>query len=195
VRGLRRLVLLVCALTLVAACSDPEPSAPPSVDEASAALEGLAPPEDGEFDGGEFDVSKSILRGQLAADGHLSSASWDVYVVLDDGQIGAWGAGMDVWDSTAAAREAAEREAGFFSCEGPREPVTDLDDDPDDFVVATSCKKPGNDGYRATASAADGFVTRNLTVAAATRELTVAGLLAVWESLSATSDQLVADLE
>ena len=140
-------------------------------------------------------MSESILRGQLAADGHLSSASWDVYVVLDDGQIGAWGAGMDVWDSTAAAREAAEREAGFFSCDGPREPVTDLDDGADDLLVATSCKKPGNDGYRATASAADGFVTRNLTVAAATRELTVAGLVAVWESLSAAADRLVADLE
>ena len=106
---------------------------------------------------------------------------------------------MDVWDSTAAAREAAEREAGFFSCDGPRQPVTQLDqgdDDQgdDDLAEATSCRKPGNDGYRATASAADGFVTRNLTVAAATRELTVAGLLAVWESLSATSDQLVADL-
>ena len=79
-------------------------------------------------------MGTSILRGQLAADGHLSSASWDVYVVLDDGQIGAWGAGMDVWDSTAAAREAAEREAGFFSCDGPREPVADLDESADDFA-------------------------------------------------------------
>jgi hypothetical protein len=182
-------------LALATGCSDPEPAVPPTVDEAAAALESLTPPADGEFDGGEFDVSESILRGQLAADGHLSSASWDVYVVLDDGQIGAWGAGMDLWDSAAAARDAAEREAGFFSCDGPREPVTELDDGDDDFLEATSCRKPGNDGYRATASASDGFVTRNLTVAAASRELTVAGLVAVWESLSTTADQLATDLQ
>ena len=102
---------------------------------------------------------------------------------------------MDVWDSTAAAREAAEREAGFFSCDGPREPVTDLDDGADDFaggdvVQEARQRRLPRHGLRSRRP-----VTRNLTVAAATRGLTVAGLLAVWQSLSAASDQVVADLD
>ena len=96
-------------------------------------------------------------------------------------------------------REAAEREAGFFSCDGPREPVADLDEGADEVLVATSCKKPGNDGHRATASAANGHVTLDLRLvaAAATEAYTVAGLLAVLGSLCSLRhpDEVVADLD
>ena len=96
-------------------------------------------------------------------------------------------------DSPRAARVAADREAGFLSCDGPRHPVA-LPDIGDRFLAATSCRKPGDDGFRATASASDGLVSRNLTVAARTRALTERGLVAAWASLTATSAEVVASL-
>jgi hypothetical protein len=204
------LLITVTVAGLVAGCSSDEPGADPAptpststsssspakgltADSARVALEVVGSPQDGEFDGGRFDYDRPLLRGQLAADGHLSAVSWDVYVSLDDGQAGAWGAGMDVWESPRAARSAAEREAGFLSCDGPRRPVA-LPDTGDRLLVATSCRKPGFDGFRATASASDGLVSRNLTVSARTRALTERGLVAAWVSLSDTSAEVVAAL-
>ena len=211
------LLIAVTVASLVAGCSSEEPEAEPTptpstststsesstpsatpdegldADSARVALEAVGSPEDGDFDGGQFDYDKPLLRGQLAADGHLSSDSWDVYVELDNGQVGSWGAGMDVWDSARAARVGAEREAAFLTCDGPRRPVA-VPDTGDRFLVATSCRKPGDDGFRATASASDGLVSRNLTVAASTRAVTERGLVAAWASLTATSAEVVAGL-
>ncbi len=216
------LLVAVTVTVLVSGCSSEEPGAEPAptrsastpseptssstssastaspsegltADSARVALEAVGSPEDGEFDGGKFDYDKPLLRGQLAADGHLSSDSWDVYVELDNGQVGSWGAGMDVWDSPRAARVGAEREAGFLTCDGPRRPVA-LPDTGDRFLVATSCRKPGNDGWRATAAASDGLVSRNLTVAARTRAVTERGLVAAWASLTDTAAEVVASL-
>ena len=193
---------LLAAVLLTASCSADGTTTPGSIrrspvvltpDSAAAALAGLDVPAAGGFDGGEYDVGEAILRGQLAADGHLSAGSWDVYVVLDNNQIGAWGAGMDVWDSPAAAQAGARDQGTFYTCAGPRTPV-ELPAGDDDVLEATVCRKPGGDGFRATASASDDVVSRNLTVAARSRAVTERGLVAVWQTLSATSDELLAEL-
>jgi hypothetical protein len=172
-----------------AATASASPAGELDVESSRAALEAVGSPEDGVFDGGQFDYDRPLLRGQLAADGHLSAVSWDNYFVLDNGQVGAWGAGMDVWETPRAARVAAKREAFFFGCPGPRHLIA-LPDTGDRFQAATSCRKPANDGWRATAAASNGVVSRNLTVAARTRALTERGLVAAWASLTATSDEV-----
>ena len=152
-------------------------------------------PADGSFSRGTFDFGFTIDGVASDEEGRLASASWDVYYVLDTEDVGAWGAGMDVFSSVEAANASARKLADFWICAGPRRPVDGIDLDTVDWLDATSCKYPSEEGgYYATLSAADGLVTANLTISARSREIAEAALLGVWTSLSATLRLVVADL-
>lgn len=183
-------VAIAAALVLVSGCG----SEPPTEAEATRAVDDLANPADGEFAHGSFDFSDQLGSKPARRDGRLTSTSWDVYYVLDDGDVGAWGAGLDVFDSADAAAAAADLLATFWVCDGPREPVS-LEADGYDVLEASTCKRPSEDGYYATLSAADGVVTANLTLASYDREVAEAALVAVWGSLSERTQDVVEDLD
>lgn len=187
---LRSLVLsLVLSVGLalgLAACS----ADPPTTTEAERALDDAGRPASASFDLGSFDFGKPIEGVASAEEGLVAGRSWDVYYVLADGDVGAWGAGMDVFDSEDAARSSAERLATYWVCAGPREPVT-IDTEEYDVLEASTCRRPTEEGYYATLSAADGLVTANLTIAARDRVVAASALRAVWASLSRNTARAV----
>lgn len=168
-------------------------SAPVGVGEAEQALADVGRPGSASFEHGSFDFSRQIEGVGSEEEDRLASTSWDIYYVLDDGDVGSWGAGMDVFASAAAARESAESLATFWVCDGPRTRV-EMEDDGYDLLDASTCRRPTADGYYATLSAADGPVTANLAVASHDREVAVAALAAVWARFSASAQQVVDDV-
>jgi hypothetical protein len=184
----RMLAASALALALVA-CG----SAPVSVRAAEQALGDVGRPGSASFEHGSFDFSRQIEGVGSEEEDRLASMSWDVYYVLDDGDVGAWGSGMDVFGSAAAARESAEHLATFLVCDGPRTRV-EMEDEGYDLLEASTCRRPTADGYYATLSAADGPVTANLAVASHDRAVAVAALAAVWAQFSASTQQVVDDV-
>jgi hypothetical protein len=164
-----------------------------SVPAAEQALADVGRPSSASFEHGSFDFSRQIEGVANDDDDRLASMSWDIYYVLDDGDVGSWGAGMDVFGSAEAAREAAVELATFWVCDGPRKPV-EVDDERYDVLDASTCRRPTSVGYYATLSAADGQVTANLAVASRDRDVAAAALLAVWAEFSASAQQVVDDV-
>lgn len=165
-------------------------SSPPSATAAEHALADVGRPASAGFEHGSFDFSRQIRGVGDDEEDRLASMSWDIYYVLDDGDVGAWGAGMDVFGSAEAARDAAEDLATFWVCDGPRSPV-EVEDDRYDVLDASTCRRPTGVGYYATLSAADGLVTANLAVASRDRDVAAAALVAVWAEFSASAQQVV----
>ncbi|MBJ7358966.1 hypothetical protein [Nocardioides sp.] len=186
-------VLVLGAALVLWACSDAPPPSP-TTEQAERVLDDLERPASASFDLGSFDFGKPIDGVASAEDGLLAGRSWDVYYVLDDGAVGAWGAGLDVFGSEDAARASAERLADYWVCAGPREPL-EIDVDGYDVLDASTCRRPTEEGYYATLSAADGPVTANLTLAAQDPEVAATALRAVWESLSRSTRQAVDALD
>jgi hypothetical protein len=184
----RTLASAVLVLALVS-CG----SAPVSVRAAERALADVGRPGSDSFEHGSFDFGRPIPGVGSEDEERLASMSWDVYYVLDDGDVGSWGAGMDVFGSATAARESAEHLATFWVCDGPRMPV-EVDDEGYDVLEASTCKRPTAEGYYATLSAADGLVTANLAVASHDRDVAAAALVAVWAQLSDSAQQVVDDV-
>jgi hypothetical protein len=193
---------------LVAACNgadrsaaaDPEPTPSATVRTALTAsdarelLSSVTPPADGSFSGGTFDLGEAVPGPVEVVDGRLASSSWDVYYVLDEGDVGAWGAGVKIFTTSRAAQQSADELATFWSCRGARTAVESIGPTSYDVVRATSCRKPDGHGYLATVSAVDGVVTANLTVTARSRREATAALTRVWASLSTTAQAVVADV-
>ena len=203
-RKLRRAVVgISLAATVTAGCSaaneatssDVEHHGAPSVQAAEGALVAVGRPASATFDLGSFDFGAPVEGVGSHEEGRLASMSWDVYYVLDDGSVGAWGAGMDVFESVEAARAGAQKLATFWSCSGPRTPLDTIEPETFDYVDASTCKRPGErGGYYATLSAADGVVTANLTLGAKDREVAATALVAVWASLSDSTQKVVAEV-
>jgi hypothetical protein len=168
-------------------------STPPTAPAAERALADVGRPSSASFEHGSFDFSRQIEGVADEDDDRLASMSWDIYYVLDDGDVGSWGAGMDVFGSAEAAREAAEELATFWVCDGPRKPV-EVEDERYDVLDASTCRRPTGVGYYATLSAADGLVTANLAVASRDRDVAAAALVAVWAEFSASAQQVVDDV-
>ncbi|GAB3245036.1 hypothetical protein [Nocardioides dilutus] len=179
--------VLAFALT---GCGSAQVQAPVQVPVAEQALADVGRPSSASFEHGSFDFSRQIKGVGNEDDDRLASMSWDIYYVLDDGDVGAWGAGMDVFGSAEAARESAEELATFWVCDGPREPV-EVEDPRYDLLEASTCKRPTGVGYYATLSAADGLVTANLAVASRDRGVATAALVAVWAEFSVSAQQVV----
>ncbi len=167
---------------LLVGCGTDEPA--PAEEDASTAqqvLDALAPPAGGEYPGGSFEFSRPIDGGSAGGLGRVASTSWDVYYVVG-GSNGAWGAGLDVFDTADHAAQVTEDDAGFF-CTGTRRAVDAL---ADDGLWAYSCRRPTEGGFYATLDAVDGAVAANLTVSGPTRGAAEAALAAVWASLAPT---------
>jgi hypothetical protein len=200
-------VAVTLAVTVVAGCSDANQTAsndaedigPPSTQEAMQAAEqalvALGRPASARFDASSFDFSDPIKGVGSGEEDRLASMSWDVYYVLDNGAVGAWGAGMDVFGSAGAAEVSAVKQATFWICEGPRTALDTIARGTYDYLDASTCKRPGEEtGYYATLSAADGVVTANLTVGAQDREVAASALVAVWASLSDSTQAVVGEV-
>jgi hypothetical protein len=183
----RNVATAVLAVALTACGS------PLSVPDAEQALVDVGRPASASFEHGSFDFSRQIEGVGSEDEGRLASMSWDVYYVLDDGDVGSWGAGMDVFGSDEAARESAEELARFWVCDGPREQV-EVDDEGYDVLEASTCRRPTADGYYATLSASDGPVTANLAVASRDRDVAAAALVAVWGAFSTSARQVADDV-
>ncbi|MGH3336548.1 MAG: hypothetical protein ACRDOZ_12055 [Nocardioides sp.] len=165
---------------------DPEPMTAAQVQEVLA-HEG--PSGDGRFPGGTFtfgspfDNSDSPFGDpEKGIGGRLASASWDVYWYRNDGDRGAWGAGIDVLRTPGRAARALDDEAAFW-CPGSRRGVEELGNGGVADVRASTCRRAGGEGFYATLDAADGSVLTSLTVGGPTRPAAVAALRAVWPAI------------
>ncbi|MEJ7831667.1 MAG: hypothetical protein WKF79_02035 [Nocardioides sp.] len=188
---------LAVALAPTTACSkEAGPGASPrgpatTTSQAEAILQVVGVPSDRDFAGGSFEFADPFVGGSSAEDGRLASSSWDVYFVRDTGDVGAWGAGLDIFDSVEAAQRSAQKVATFSVCEGPRQPVDGIDGSDYDVLEAISCPRVADDGYVAYVSASDGVVTANLTVSGPTRTSATTAVVEVWASLSETAQGAV----
>ena len=156
---------------------------------AQGVLADEGPSGDGRFPGGTFrfgstfDNSDSPFgNSDVRIDGRLASASWDVYWHRDEGDVGAWGVGIDVLRTPERAARALDEEAAFW-CQGPRRGVEGLGDVGLADVRTSSCRRAGGEGFYATLDAADGPVLTSLTVGGPTRAEAVAALRAVWPAI------------
>ena len=166
---------------------------PMTAAQAQEALAGEGPSGDGRFPGGTFtfgspfDNSDSPFDDSDSADssgisGRVASASWDIYWHRNDGEVGAWGVGIDVLRTPGRAARALDEEAAFW-CPGPRRGVADLENGGLAGVRASTCRRAGGEGFYATLDAADGQVLASLTVGGPTRPAAVAALRAVWPAI------------
>ena len=155
--------------------------------EARAVLDGVPTPAGGSFEGGTFQVGHPIPGPEAIVDGRLASMSWDYFYLLDDGDRGSWGGAVKVYGSPEEAVAAANAFAVFWSCDGARTVIGDIDAAAYDELMATYCRRAGGDDYVATVSAVSGLVTANLTVSAPTSALAVAELESAWAALDVTA--------
>lgn len=194
--------LLLGALVSIAAltgCSDtaapgPEPKAM-TAGQAQEVLAQDGPSGDGRFPGGTFtfgspfdnsdspfDDPDSPGSSGMQASGRVASASWDIYWHRHDGDLGAWGVGIDVLRTPGRAARALDEEAAFW-CPAARRGIEDLGTGGLADVRASSCRRAGGDGFYATLDAVDGPVRASLTVGGPTRHAAVAALHAVWPAI------------
>ena len=163
---------------------------PMTAAQAQEVLAHEGPSGDGRFPGGTFtfgspfDNSDSPFGSSgTGTRGWLASASWDVYWYRNDGDRGAWGAGIDVLRTPGSAAQALDKGAAFW-CPGPRRGVEDFGNGGGlADVRASSCHRAGGDGFYGTLDAADGPVLASLTVGGPTRRAAVAALRAVWPAI------------
>jgi len=152
---------------------------PVTVEAATAALVEHGPAGAGELPGGRFRFGHLIPGGDAGVGGRVATGSWDLYWTRDDGDRGAWGVGIDVFDSAGDAATAVEEEGAFW-CPTHRREVPGIETAGLDALVAVSCRRLGGEGYYATLDASQGPVTSNITVAWPTRAEAEAALVAVW---------------
>jgi hypothetical protein len=184
--------MLVASVGLTGCRSDEAASGPRTrpmtPDQVQEVLAQEGPSGGGRFPGGTFtfgspfDNSDSPFGDSGMAGGRLASASWDIYWHGNEGDRGAWGAGIDVLRTPERAARALDEEAGFW-CPGPRRAVRNLGDGGLAEVRASTCHRAGGHGFYATYDAADGPVLADLTVGGPTRRAAVAALRAVWPSI------------
>lgn len=162
---------------------------PMTAAQAQEVLAHEGPSGDGRFPGGTFtfgspfDNSDSPFgNSKTLTGGRLASASWDVYWHRNDGDVGAWGVGIDVLRTPERAARALDEGAAFW-CQGPRRGVEDLGNGGLADVRTSSCRRAGGEGFYATLDAADGPVLTSLTVGGPTRAEAVAALRAVWPAI------------